>query len=456
MTDAKTIKAERTQNLHDVYDNKIPKRVPISFGLGLTTVADYAGVDRKDAYWNPSLLEKASDELCEMIPSDTCMYSGTVYTPYSAQSLGAKNKIMSDTGYMQHPNTVSMFQEDYDEFIKDPYATIIEKFLPRIYDNMDPANNPTRSLFALVQEANLNGQVAALQMPMMRRLAEKHGYPDGEGRGGGGRTPLDWLADQLRSFDGICVDVRRIPDKVVEALDAAYPMLYKSGRCPDPNNVNRYAVAMFQLHMATYLNEKAFVKTWYEPWKRQLEDYSSLGMRCGAFLEENWTKKIDYLLDLPTGMYFTWEYGDPKLFKEKLGKKFVLSSGFPLKYLTQCTKDEIIDKTKEWLDIMMPGGQYIFGFDKSALTMGDINLENLKACFETVLKYGGYDNAGAPTGEIFNKADYTFSNPPEFKSRAYRSWEDYKKLYPNTPESAKKMVMAAEDAVFSSIFYMSC
>lgn len=457
MTDVKAIKAERTQNMHNVYDNLYPTRVPFSFGLGLTTVADYAGVDRKDAYWNPSLLEKAAEELCEMIPSDSCMYQGTVYTPYSAQSLGARNKIMSDTGYMQHPNTVSLMPEEYDEFIEDPYATIVEKCLPRIYTNMDPANNPVRSLFALVQEANLNGQVGMLQMPMMKRLAERFGYPDSEGRGGGGRTPLDWLADQVRSFDGICIDIRRMPDKVLAALEAAYPMLYKAGRCPDPEHINRYAVGTFQLHMATYLREKDFVKLWYEPWKRQLNDYSSLGMRCGAFLEENWTKKIDYLLDLPTGMYFTWEYGDPKLFKEKLGKKFILGGGFPLKYLTTLTKDECIDKTKEWLDIMAPGGQYVFGFDKSALTMGDINLENLKAVCETVLSYGVYDNPGAPTGgEIFNKADYTFSNPAEFKSRAYRSWEEYKALYPNTPESAKNMVMAAEDAVFSSVFYMSC
>lgn len=456
MTDVLELKKERTQIMHDVYDNKIPKRVPFSFGLGLTTVADYGNVDRKEAYWNPALLEDAASELCETVPSDSCMYTGTVYTPYSAQSLGAVNKIMSNTGYMQHPNTMCLMPDEYDEFIADPYATIIEKCLPRVYKNLDFVNNPVRSMFALSQESFLNQKVAARQMPMMKRLSDKFGYPDSEGRGGGGRVALDWMADQLRSFDGICIDLRRNKQKVLDALEATYPMVYKSGLAPDVNNINRYAIAMFQLHMATYLREKDFVDAWYKPWFRQLNDYASLGMRCGAFLEENWTEKIDYLQDLPTGMYFQFEFGDPKLFKEKLGKKFILTGGFPLQTLTTCTKEECIDRTKEWLDIMAPGGQFIFGFDKSALTMGDVNIENLKAVAETVIEYGVYDNAGEATGEVFNKADYKFSNPAEFKSRQYRTWEQYKELYPNTPESAKELVMAAEDAIFSSIWYMSC
>ena len=69
---------ERTQNIKDVFDNKIPRRVPIAVSLPLTAVADYGKVDRKAAYWDPSLLEKAADELCEIIPTDTCIYAGSV------------------------------------------------------------------------------------------------------------------------------------------------------------------------------------------------------------------------------------------------------------------------------------------------------------------------------------------------------------------------------------------
>ncbi len=454
--DVSRLREERTQNMHDVYDNKIPKRVPINVGLSLTVVADYGKIDRKTAYWNPLLLEKAAQELCELVPSDTCMYQGSIYMPSSAQTLGSKNKVMSDTGYMQHPNTVSMLEDEYDELISDPYALIIEKCLPRIYENFDMVNNPGRSLFALAQEQFLGQQMGAMQMPMMGRLAEKFGYPLSEGRGGGGRAALDWVADQLRSFSGVCIDIRRQRNKVIEAMDAVYPMMYKTGLCPDPNKINRYAVAMFQLHMATYLREKDFAEVWLPSWKRQVVDYSSLGMRCGAFLEHEWSHLLDYMQDFPTGSYFTFEYTDAKKIKEKLGKKFILGGGFPLIYLTTCTKAEVVDRTKEWLDIMAPGGQYIFGFDKSALTLADINLENLIAVCETVRDYGVYDNPGTPTGEIFHKEDYTHSDVAPFTSKYYRTWEEYLEKYPNTPDAAKKMVMAAEDMIFTSLFYMSC
>ena len=42
------------------------------------------------------------------------------------------------------------------------------------------------------------------------------------------------------------------------------------------------------------------------------------------FLEGDWTCFIDYLQELPQGTRFT-EYGDPRKFKDKLGKKMVLA-----------------------------------------------------------------------------------------------------------------------------------
>lgn len=455
MTKANELLMERNNNIKDVLDNKIPKRVPIDVYLALPVIADYGKVDRKQAYWDPSLLRKASEELCGLIFTDTCLYGGSVYTPVSSQTLHSLNKIMSDTGYMQHPNTSCMEDSEYDELIADPYAFIMDKCLPRVYRNLDPSFNPGRVLTALAQDGFMKQQLASREMPMYMDLVEKFGYPT-EFMPGFGRAPMDWIGDQLRSFSGICTDVRRHRGKLLEALDAIYPMMYKIGVAPDLENVNRYNPTSFQLHMATYLREKDFAEVWYPSWKRMVTDYASLGMRCAAFLEHDWTRLLDYLYDLPAGTYLTFEFTDPKQIKEKLGKKHVLGGGFPLKHLTSCTKAEVVDKTKEWLDIMAPGGQYIFGFDKAPLTLGDINLENLIAVCETVRDYGFYDNPGTPTGEIFEKKDYTHSPKEEFRSKYYPTWEEYLKKYPNTPESARSMVLEGEDHIFTNLFYMTC
>ena len=452
---AKKLMQERQQNRHDIFDNKIPKRVPIEVYLSLPILAEIAGIDRKSVYWDPSLVKDTARNLCSTVPSDTCLYSGSVYTPVSSQTLESVNKVMSDTGYMQHPNTFCMYDNEYDELINDPYAFIIDKCVPRVYRNLDGTYNPGRNILALTQESLMKQAVAKKEMPMVMDLYDEFGYPTEE-MGGFGRAPMDWIADQLRSFSGICVDVRRQRSKVIEALDAIYPMMYKIAVSPDLSNISRYATTSFQLHMATYLREKDFAEVWLPSWRRMVVDFSSLGIRCGAFLEHDWTRLLDYVYDLPTGSYFTFEYTDAKLIKEKLGKKHILGGGFPLKYITSCTKAEAADKTKEWLDIMAPGGQYIFSFDKGALAMSDINLENLTAVCETVRDYGVYDNAGTPAGEIFSKNDYVHSEMSEFVSRHYVTWDQYLKKYPNTPENAKPIVTAAERQLFSLMFVMTC
>ena len=455
MNDSEKLRGERTQNRHDVYDNKIPKRVPVQVSLGIPILAEYGKTDRKSAYWDPSLLRAAAEELCALIPSDTCLYGGTVYTPVSSQTLDSINKVMSDKGYMQHPNTECMNEDEYDELIADPYAFIIEKCVPRVYKNLNTELNPGRFIFVLMQEAVMKQKLAQKEMQMISELYQKFGYPSGD-YGSYSRAPMDWIADQLRSFSGICVDIRRQRSKVAEALDAVTPMLYKVGLFGDFENSNRYSSVGFQLHMATYLREKDFAEVFLPSWKRMADDYASAGIRSNSFLEHDWTRLLDYVYDFPTGSHFSFEFTDAKLIKEKLGGKHILSGGFPLQNLTLCTKQEVISKTKEWLDIMAPGGQYIFGFDKGAMAMSDINIENLTAVCETVRDYGVYDNPGTPTGEIFDKNDYIHSGTPEFRSKYFIEWEDYIKKFPNTPDNAEPLVMYGENEMFSLLFGMSC
>ena len=455
MNDSEKLREERTRNRHDVYDNKIPERVPIQASLGIPILAEYGKIDRKSAYWDPSLLRAAAEELCELIPSDTCLYGGTVYTPVSSQTLDSVNKVMSDKGYMQHPNTECMNEDEYDELIADPYAFIADKCIPRVYKNLNTELNPGRFIFALLQEAAMKQKLAQKEMQMISELYQKFGYPSGD-YGSYSRAPMDWIADQLRSFSGICIDIRRQRSKVAEALDAVTPMLYKVGLAGDFESSGRYASVGFQLHMATYLREKDFAEIFLPSWKRMADDYASAGIRSNSFLEHDWTRLLDYVYDFPVGSHFSFEFTDAAKIKEKLGKKHILSGGFPLQNLTVCTKQEVISRTKEWLDIMAPGGQYIFGFDKGAMAMSDINIENLAAVCETVRDYGVYDNPGAPAGEIFDKSDYIRSGMPEFKSRYFVEWEDYIKKYPNTPDNAQPLVMYGENEMFSLLFGMSC
>ena len=101
---------------------------------------------------------------------------------------------------------------------------------------------------------------------------------------------------------------------------------------------------------------------------------------------------------------------------------------------------------------MMPHGKFNFGFEKSPLALGEVNLDNLAAVCETVRDYGVYSNAGEVAGEVFRKEDYVHSEIPPFQSKYYKTWEQYLEENPNTPESAKDMVMRLEDEMVKFVY----
>jgi hypothetical protein len=434
----------------DVLDNKIPERVPINISFHTNVVAGYAGIHGSEALWNPSVLLDAALELAERIPTDVPIFGGSILNPSPYQSLGANNMKISTAGLMQHPNHVGLLPEDYDAFIKNAYDCVIETVLPRNYTGLDFRTDPVRAMFSIAQAIEAKNRNAAKSKVVTDAILEKFGgYVPAPGTRGGVYAPLDIFTDNLRSLSGVSMDIRRMPDKVEAAVESLYAWNYKAGVVP---RITDHSFAFFPLHLATYMKEKDFERLWWRPFFRQVCDYASLGLHASIFCEHDWTRLLDYVAELPVGTMIQFEQGDPRVIKDKFGKKHILTGCFPLGMLRVATKQECVDKTKEFLDIMMPGGRFIFSFDKSALTFGDINIENLAAVCETVHTYGRYPNAGEKAGVDFRKEDYTHSAPAVFESKYYRTWEQYLELNPLTPESAKAEVMAMEDMIVKFIY----
>ncbi|WP_270505976.1 uroporphyrinogen decarboxylase [Eubacterium limosum] len=438
---------QKQQVFRDVYTNIIPERVPINVSLNTNVVAGYAGVPGGEALWNPSILEDAAMELADRIPTDVSIFAGGHLVPSFYQAAGSKCMKISSTGLMQHPNHVGMLPEDYDAFIENAYDCIIERILPRNYTGLDFKKEPVRAMFTIAQGMEAKAQNMAKNKALGEKIRKKHGgYVV---QRAGCYAAADILTDCLRSLSGMAMDIRRRPDKVEAAVNSVYPLNYKVGL---PSKITDEMHVFFPLHLATYLKEKDFKRLWWPAFYRQVTDYASLGIHSHAFCEHDWMRYLDYLQDLPTNTVLQFEHADPQLIKDKLGRKHILTGGFPLSILRTATKRQCIDKTKEFLDIMMPGGKFIFQFDKNPLTFGDICLENLEAVCQTVYEYGRYPNAGEKAGQDFNRNDYTHSPEAPFESKYYRTWDEYLRENPLTPECAKAEVMAAEDMIVKFIY----
>jgi len=447
------LREERGQITRDTLDGIIPKRVLCSVSISQYALAEMSGIDPRECYWAPEKLEPIADELCNRIHSDGSLMGFQVLQPSKYQGIGSKSIIMSSSGMIQHPNTHMLEPEEWDEFIEDPYAFIVEKAIPRENTALNYAENPSRIQMAMTLSDQACAMVNQKNFAVQGRLSAKYGYFPGYMGGGGGYAPMDILSDELRSFSGMLTDVRRHRDKVIAAVEAISPANYLDSHPADMSKYTRYAYGFYPFHMATFMREKDFADIWWPSLKRQWDGLASEGIRSAAFLEHDWTRLLDYVADLPTGSLFTFELTDPVELKKKLGKKMILSSGFPIEYLSQVSAEEAADKTKEWLDIMAVDGNYMFGLNKGILVAADVKVENLEAVVNTVLEYGQYgDQAGKKVGEEFHKEDYKPANLPEFKSRAFKTWEQYLEENPNTPESAKDIVMAAEVNMLHSYF----
>jgi len=375
----------RNQNFVDVYEGRIPKSIPISIGIDGAAALEYAGKDLLVDQYSAEEIIEAMDHTNGLFDTDTVVGMSS-RLPSFYKILGAVNYQMGADGYMQHPNVPGMDAEDYDALIEDPVAVCWEKVVPKFYKELAKPF-PHNVIAALKFQASRQAIMSKLG-PASREIAVKYGKVTQNFTGGRTRAPYDLLADTFRSFTYVNGDIRRMPEKVLAAVEALYPLCVKMGmpKVP-PSKTVRVSMA---LHMATFMREKDFAKFWWPSYKRIVEEFVNAGYGVFMFCEDNWMRYLDYLYDLPAGCEMQFEYGDAKVIKEKLGKKHIIQGLFPSTVLRVGTVEEVERTAKEYIDILAPGGNYVFGMDKSILRAADAKVENVQTLLKTVHEYGQY------------------------------------------------------------------
>lgn len=376
---------ERTQLFVDLIEGRTPARVPIAGFVAHEFAIQYAGKDLTVAQWDINGLEEVFEKICDDFPADLLPVSA-FRLPSWYKVLESRNWVQGSNGFLQHPEVEGMGVEDYDAFIESPFDCVMERVLPKLYAGLD-TDDPTKKAMVLAKAFKAFNDDMGNVGRIYGNIIGKYGYGFVNFFAGFCEAPFDFVADQLRGFKGISTDVRRIPDKVQAAAEACTPMMIKMGNQPNPSTTT---ATFIPLHMAPYLRTKDFEKLYWPSFKALVDGLAAKGMKSNLFVEQDWMRYIDYLAELPENTIMMFEYGDPKLIKEKLGKKHIITGLYPLALLKTGTKQQCIDKAKELLDVMAPGGRYFFGFDKVAITLDSVNVDNMKAVLEYVMDNGKY------------------------------------------------------------------
>ncbi|GAQ24166.1 uroporphyrinogen decarboxylase family protein [Tepidanaerobacter syntrophicus] len=432
----------RTKLYEDVYSGIIPDRFPVHDGLSPEYLIEYAGKDfmTTQYQYTEELLEEIGEKAMELVRGDSFSMAW-VRNPIAIMFQKSKAFVMSKTGMIQHPEVSGFEADEYDEFIKNPFEFMVEKIIPRLNPGLDTDPIARSVNFTRIVLAQMDQQEAFDKSN--QKLVEKYGFfSPPPGTMGLQLVPFDFLADFCRGFTKIVVDIKRQPEKVLEAMEALMPYAIWAGRTPE---TSIFGANMIMTHMATFLNTKDFEKFYWPTFYKLCHICAERGQAMSIFCEDDWTRYIDYLQELPQGTRLAMEYGDPVKFKDKLGKKMVLSGFYPISLLKTGTKQQCIDKAKELIDILAPGGNYIFGFDKQALSITDINPENYVAVMEYVLANSKYTNAGkkVTTAKKEDSVIKFSQSYPEFKSKYIVSYEEFISDYPPVCEKVDPLMRKA-------------
>lgn len=384
MVDAVKLAKEREQLFRDLLSGKTPKRVPVSNPATLEYAVQYYGEDLAEAQWDVPRLEPILDKFCAEFPTDTSPV-GSLRLPAFYQILGSQAIVMGSGGFMQHPEVMGLLPEEYDQFIAAPYDFIVETVLPRLYTELDA--EPSQKALTLAKAMKAYYDDFGLLGQIRERLNAKHGLVSP--MVAMAEAPFDYLADFLRSFKGVSGDVRRYPDKVLAACEVLTPLMIKKAKLPIPGALG---YTFIPLHMAPYMRDKDFEKFYWPTFKTLVEECVAMGQNVQLFVEHDWMRYLDFLYELPENTIMRFEYGDPQVVAEKLGKKHIISGFYPITLLQTGTAEQCIDKAKELLDILAPTGKYWFQADKSIISADKEGrvAGNLKAVLGYVMENGTY------------------------------------------------------------------
>ena len=122
--------------------------------------------------------------------------------------------------------------------------------------------------------------------------------------------------------------------------------------------------------------------------KRYCDEVTKRGLIGKVFLEGDITPFIPFFQDLEPGhIILQWEYGDPALVKEKLGKIVTLCGGYQAYYLGRASVEEAVNHARDVVDICASDGRYIFLTDKFISFPGDAKAENIIAVNNFLKEY---------------------------------------------------------------------
>ena len=377
---------ERTQRIEITQRGGKPDRVPV-YSLIDNWAFSYAGYSIEEIFEDDEKHYAAFEKVVTDFYWDAMFTSCTSKAMNYVNALGGGSYTNNKLMQVQTGLANSMDPSEYDEFIADPAAFIRDVIAPRKYALMSMEYSEEK--YQKYTEAlDYFGRFRSLGAMSVKRFKEEHAMPIT--RGAVWWHPLDLFLDFIRDFEGTFGDIKRNPNKIIDACEALFPLTIDISLGAYQTHVAGKCI-FNPMHIPQFLNRRDFEKVYWPIYKRYTELLAEKGLVLQSYYERNYEHLHDYLQDLPKNMIFgLFEDDDLRLVKKNLGDVMCIAGGMETFVLNNGTKQECIDMAKKLIDDLAPGGGYVFTTNRIPHSPNDANPENLKVVNEFVREYGIY------------------------------------------------------------------
>lgn len=414
--EAKQAYRDRVKRIVDVIQLKVPDRVPIMPSFGMFPAIDN-GFSCQEVMFDYGKAHKAWMKTLVDFEPDSFVSSGYALSGPVLKKLNYKQlrlpgyDIAADHVYQFAENAYVKAEEIYDAFIEDPSDFMLRTYLPRTCESLSPLSNirPLTESFgyyvALLNNMAVMGKPEVITA--LRAIADageeafrwmnaciveaieimSMGFPISAGAGTS--APFDIIGDFFRGTRGVMLDMYKVPDKIIKAMDRLLPILIKIG--VDQARQTCYPIVGIMLHKGadSFMSNEQY-KHFYWPTLRKL----MLGIIEEGFVpmplfEGENNSRLEIIADIPRGKAIYWfESIDLHKAKEILGNAVCFKGNVPASLLCTGTTEEVKGYVKNLIDVMGKEGKLIVD---CGAWFDEARHENVKAMVEFTKEYGVYN-----------------------------------------------------------------
>jgi len=388
---------ERLSRYVTAMRNEKPDRIPIRPFVAEFT-AKYAGYTCQEVCHDYRLAFEAAIKTARdfqwdaVVPNMVYVWTGLAQAAglryYGIPGIGIPHT--SGFNYIEPSEEAAFMQADeYDELIADPTAFLYNVWLPRVSTEVGKIGQPAtyRNNVALVKSAMAMLDYFQAFGPQVARLRAEIGTPSAIA--GIFKAPFDILADKLRGYVGLTMDMAEQPEKVLAACEALMPHLIQVGlTTADPAKLVPIG---FWMHRGCvpFINPGQFDSHVWPTLKPCIEEFWKHGHQTLFYAEGKWGRHFDSFRELPDrSIVFHCDRDDVFAVHKKLHDKFAISGGIPNLLLSYGKTGDVREFCLKVIREVAADGGYIM--DAGAILQDDTSIENMQVMTQVVREYGAY------------------------------------------------------------------